>query len=275
MVNMLKKRQQRQTGSVLTIFAIATFSLQILVLLLFILQGIKIRQLSLREPPNFVEMIDGKTVAAIDNLERDPEAITQFVSKAMIAMFNWSGKLPPQTVEEVAAPKPDKGIPVRTLKGGSRSVTTSTWVASFAISEDFRKGLLSTIAELTPPEVFSDNPSQIITAQLVIKRLYPPEKIAPGKWRIGMVADLIQTKKEGDRRKVTPFNKDLLVRAVDFFPYPLAENSTDLQKAIYSTRADRLEIYEIRNLCLLDVYNSQEDKTSQCLGRRPGGSFIR
>ncbi|MBU7585996.1 MAG: hypothetical protein KAF91_24500 [Nostoc sp. TH1S01] len=275
MVNLLKKRQAKQTGSVLTIFAIATFSLQILVLILFIIQGLNIRQLSLRKPPNFVQMIDGKTPTATDELERDTETINRFVSKTMTAMFNWSGTLPPQTIEEVAKPKPDPGIQVRTLKGGNRNVTTSTWIASFAISEDFRKGLLSAIAELTPPEVFANNPSQSITAQLVIKRLYPPQKIAPGKWRVGMVADLVQTKRSDNRRKVTAFNKDLLVRAVDYFPYPLADNSTDLQKSIYSTRTDKLEIYEIRNLCLIDEYSSPEEKTNQCLNNRPRSSFIR
>jgi hypothetical protein len=275
MVNLLKKRQQKATGSVLTTFAIATFSLQILVLLLFIIQGLNIRQLSLRKPPNFVQMIDGQSVGAIDDLERDPETIRRFISKTMVAMFNWSGNLPPQSIEEVAKPKPDRGIQVRTLKGGNRNVTTSTWIASFAVSEDFRKGLLSAIAELTPPEVFANNASQNITGQLIIKRLYPPEKIGPGKWRVGMVADLIQTKRSDNRRRVTPFNKDLLVRAIDYYPYPLSKNSTDLQKAIYNTRTDKLEIYEIRNLCLLDEYGTQQDKTTQCLNRRPSSSFLR
>ncbi|MBD2436116.1 hypothetical protein [Nostoc sp. FACHB-110] len=275
MVNLLKKRQQKPTSSVLTIFAIATFSLQILVLLLFIIQGLNIRQLSLRKPPNFVQLIDGQSVGEIDDLARDPETIRRFVSKTMVAMFNWSGNLPPQSIEEVAKPKSDSGIPVRTVQGGNRSVTTSTWIASFAVAEDFRKGLLSAIAELTPPEVFTNNSSQSITGQLIIKRLYPPEKIGPGKWRIGMVADLIQTKRSDNRRRVTPFNKDLLVRAVDYFPYPLSENSTDLQKAIYNTRADKLEIYEIRNLCLLDEYGNQTNQTIQCLNRKPSGNFLR
>ncbi|MDP5337514.1 MAG: hypothetical protein NWQ28_02935, partial [Nodularia sp. (in: cyanobacteria)] len=248
MTNLLQKR--KPTRNVLTIFAIATFSLHLLVLFLFILQGLKIRQLSLRKPPNFVQMIDGQPVAAVDDLARDPEAIRQFISKTMIAMFNWSGTLPPQTIEAAAKPQPDPGIQVRTLAGGSQKVTTSSWVASFAISEDFRKGFLSAIAQMTPPEVFSNNPSQVISAELLIQRIYPPEQIAPGKWRVGMVADLIQKKQDDDRKIVTPFNKDFLVRAVDYFPYPLANNTTNIQKAIYSNRADKLEIYEIRNLCL-------------------------
>ncbi|MEH2164737.1 MAG: hypothetical protein V7K38_27700 [Nostoc sp.] len=272
MVRLLEKRQR--TGSVLTVFAIATFSLHILVLLFFIFQGINIRQLSLRKPPNFVQLIDGKTVANIDDLEREPEAIRRFTSKTMISMFSWSGTLPAQTIEEVANPKADLGIPIRTLQGGSQKITTSTWIASFGLSEDFRKGFLSTVAEMTPPEVFSENPTLVMTSQLVIKRIYPPKKIAPGKWRVGMVADLIQKKRIGDTKLITPFNKDLLVRATDYFANPQADNSTILQKAIYSARADKLEIYEIRSLCLLDNYNNlNEESLKQCANR--GSNFIR
>ncbi|MBW4554795.1 MAG: hypothetical protein KME59_02435 [Trichormus sp. ATA11-4-KO1] len=273
MVNLLKKRQQ--TGSILTTFAIATFSLHLLVLFVFILQGLNIRQLSLRKPPNFVQMIDGQSLAATDDLARDPEAIRQFISKTMTSMFNWSGTLPPQTIEAAAKPQPDPGIMVRTPEGGSQKVTTTSWVASFAFSEDFRKGFLSAIAQMTPPEVFSSNPSQAMSAELIVKRVYPPEEIAPGKWRVGMVADLIQKRQDDDRRTVTPFNKDLLVRAVDYYPYPLADTSTDIQKAIYSNRTDKLEIYEIRNLCLLDDYsNLSEDKSNPCNGQT-SSSFIR
>ena len=273
MTNLLQKR--KPTANVLTIFAIATFSLHLLVLFLFILQGLNIRQLSLRKPPNFVQMLDGEPIAAVDNLAREPEAIRQFISKTMTAMFNWSGTLPPQTIEAAAKPQPDPGIQVRTPQGGSQRVTTSSWVASFAISEDFRKGFLSAIAQMTPPEVFSNNPSQVITAELAIQRVYPPEQIAPGQWRVGMVANLIQKKQDDERKIVTPFNKDFLVRAVDYFPYPLANNTTDIQKAIYSNRAAKLEIYEIRDLCLLDNYsNISENKSNPCVTPSNSGSFL-
>ncbi|MEH2142093.1 hypothetical protein [Nostoc sp.] len=273
MVSLLEKRQR--TASVLTIFAIATFSLHILVLLLFIFQGLNIRQLSLRKPPNFVQLIDGKPVTNIDDLAREPEAIRQFISKTMISMFSWSGTLPPQTIEEVANPKSDLGILIRTPQGGSQKISTSSWIASFALSEDFRKGFLSTVAEMTPPEVFSENPSLVMTSQLVIKRVYPPKQIAPGKWRVGMVADLIQKNQVGGAKLITPFNKDFLVRAADYFGNP-PNNGTDLQKAIYSVRADRLEIYEIRNLCLLDGYNNlNEDKLKQCGSGQTSDSFIK
>ncbi|ACC82635.1 hypothetical protein [Nostoc punctiforme] len=274
MVRLLEKRQR--TGSVLTIFAIASFSLHVLVLLLFIFQGLNIRQLSLRKPPNFVQLIDGKPVGNIDDLAREPEAIRRFISKTMISMFTWSGTLPPQNIEEVANPKSDLGILIRTSQGSSQKISTSTWIASFALSEDFRKGFLSTVAEMTPPEVFSENPNQVMTSQLIIKRVYPPKQIAPGKWRVGMVADLIQKNRVGGEKLVTPFNKDFLVRAVDYFGNPQADNGTDLQKAIYSVRTDKLEIYEIRNLCLLDGYNNlNEDNLKQCGARQTSDSFIK
>ncbi len=273
MVRLLEKKQR--TISLLTVFAIATFGLHLLTLILLIYQGINIRQLSIQKPPSFVQLVDGKNVDITDNLSREPEVIRQFVSKAMTSMFNWSGKLPPQSIEDISQPKPDPGILIQTSLGSSQRISTTSWIASFALSEDFRKGFLSKIAEITPPDVFYNNPKQVITGQLVIKRIYPPQKTAPGEWRVGMVADLVQKKQADNRTIVTAFNKDLLVRSVDYFPYPQANISTDIQKAIYSTRADKLEIYEIRNLCLIDEYNNlNQDKFTVC-GSKKSNSFVK
>ncbi|MDJ0735801.1 MAG: hypothetical protein QNJ47_17350 [Nostocaceae cyanobacterium] len=267
--------QKKRTGSVLTTFAIATFGLHVLTLFLLIIQGLNIRNINVRKSPTFVQLINGQPVNVTDDLQREPEAIRQFVSNTMISMFDWSGNLPAANIEQVAEPKIDPGISITIPKKGGKKVTTSSWIASFALSEDFRKGFLTTIAEMTPPEIFSLNSKQAMTAQLRIKRVYPPEKIAPGEWRVGMVADLIQKKRSDDRKVITPFNKDFLVRAVDTFPYPLPEKMTDQQKAIYNMRAERLEIFEMRNLCLLD--KSGENYQSQINPCNPGssGSFIR
>jgi hypothetical protein len=276
MTNLIsKKNQKKPTSNILTVFAIATFSLHLLVLFLFILQGLNIRQLSLRKPPNFVQMIDGKIPSKTDELARDSEEIRQFVSKTMISIFNWSGTLPINNIETAGKAQPDPGITVRTLQGGNGKVTTSSWVAGFAISEDFRKGFLSAIAQMTPAEVFSNNPSQAMSAELVIKRIYPPTQIEPGKWRVGMVADIIQEKRADNKRIVTPFNKDILVRTVDYYPYLLPELSTDIQKAIYSNRAQKLEIYEIRTLCLIDKYSNLNEQQSNPCDNTNYDSFIR
>ena len=257
MVQILKRK--KRVVNVLAIFAIATFSLHLLTLFILILQGLSIRQLSVQKSPTFVQLVDGKRVDTTDNLGREPQAIRRFVSKTMISMFNWSGNLPPQNIEQASKPLPDSGILVQTPSRGVQRVATSSWLASFALAEDFRKGFLSQIADMTPPEIFSDNPERKMSTKLSIVQIYPSEKIAPDKWRVGMVANLIQTKGNDNRKVVIPFNKDIIVQAIDSFEHPLPQQMTDLQQAIYSVRVDSLEIYEIRDLCLTDEY----DKTAE------------
>ncbi|MDJ0799979.1 MAG: hypothetical protein QNJ51_24760 [Calothrix sp. MO_167.B12] len=268
--------KKKRTVNTLTTLAIAAFGLHLLTLILLVFQGLTIRQLNARKPPTFVQLVDGQLVNKLDNLTREPEKIRQFVSKTMMSMFDWSGKLPPQTVEQVSQPQTDGGILIRTTNGSSKRVATSSWLASFALSEDFRQGFLSTIAEMTPTEVFSSNARQAISAKLAIKRVDPPQQIAPGEWRVSMVADLIQKKRSDDTKVIVPFNKDLLVRAIDTFDYPLPQRATNLQKAIYSVRTDKLEIYEMRDLCLVDKYEGlPTNQLSSCNNRRTSGNFIR
>jgi hypothetical protein len=275
MVRLLEKKQ-RSINS-LTIFAIAAFGLHFFVLLFLVIQGIKIRQLSQRQPSNFVQLIDGKKVTVKDDLDRDPAAIKQFVTKTMILMFNWSGKLSSDTISDRAVALRDRGILISTPQAGNNKVTTSSWIASFALSEDFRRGFLREIATITPPEVFIDDDQQGLSGELIIKRIDLPKKIVPGKWRVGLVANLIQ-KKRGDGTKIiTPFNKDLLVRATDYFSYPLPDNITDLQGAIYAIRSSKMEIYEIRDLCLIENYNnnSHQERLNSCTNSQDTDSFIK
>ncbi|PLZ81569.1 hypothetical protein CBP16_09775, partial [Fischerella thermalis WC217] len=72
MVRLLEKKQR--TVNLLTTFAIATLGLQILALLFLTFQGLKIRQLSLRKPAAFVQLIAGQPITVNDDLVRDPEA---------------------------------------------------------------------------------------------------------------------------------------------------------------------------------------------------------
>lgn len=266
MVRFLEKRKRK--GNLLVTIAVVTFGLHLLTLLILIIQGLTIRQLSVQETPSFVQLVDGKPVNNNSGLQRKSEVISEFVSKTMISMFNWSGKLPAQNINQATNPKQDLGIPIKTPQGGSKKVTTSSWISSFAFSEDFRKGFLATVAELTPPEVFLSNSEQVISAELNITRIYPPQQIESGKWRVGMVANLIQ-RRGNEKEIITPFNKDIFVQAVDTFDYPITENLTDLQQAIYATRSDKLEIYEIRDLCLTDQYdNLATDGFNRCQNGR-------
>lgn len=261
-------QEKKTTVNFLTIFIIATLSLNFVSLIFLLFQGLTIRNVVNKKPPNLVQLTDN-TISGTDNLERDPEVIRQFVSKTMAATFNWSGALPPVTIDDATRPKPDMGIPIKTQQGLKR-VATSSWIASFALSEDFRQGFLEKIADMTPPEVFSNN-NQVIESQLAIQRVYPPQQIAPGKWRVGMVANIVQTRRIDNKKILTPFNKDFLVQAIDSFNYPLKKDITDLQKAIYSVRNSKLEIYEISDLCL----TSSNDASNSCGNNLNTGNFTR
>ena len=266
-------QQKKKSISLLSLLAIAGLALHALALLILIIQGIRIRQLSLRQPANFVQLIAGQRPQSEDPLLREPESIRQFVNQTMTLMFNWSGMLPAQSLEEVDKPQRDQGLFIPTPQGGNQKISTNSWVASFALSEDFRKGFLKEIAAMTPPEVFASSPAQKMSAQLQIKRIDPPQSIGTGKWRVGIVADLIQTRQSNGQKLIVPFNKDLLVRAIDYFPYSSPRDLTDLQKAIYNMRIDQLEIYEIRNLCLLDNNSRQSGEVGSC--QSPSEGFLR
>jgi hypothetical protein len=275
MVRLLEKKQ-RSINS-LTIFAIAAFGLHFFVLLFLVIQGINIRQLSQRKPSNFVQLIDGKKVTVKDDLDRDPAAIKQFVTKTMTLMFNWSGKLSSDTISDRAIALRDRGILISTPQAGNNKVTTSSWIASFALSEDFRRGFLREIATITPPEVFIEDDKQGLSGELIVKRIDLPKKIVPGKWRVGLVANLIQKKREDGTKIITPFNKDVLVRATDYFSYPLPDKITDLQGAIYAIRSSKMEIYEIRDLCLIENYNnnSHRERLNSCTNSQNTDNFIK
>lgn len=270
MARLLKER--KTTTDILTIFVVTTFSLHLITLFFLVLQGMTIHKLSNRKPPNLVQLVDGKPVALANNLEREPEEIRSFISKTMSAMFDWSGTLPPETIEQVTNPQPDRGISIKTSQGYIKKVTTSSWVASFALSPDFREGFLALIADMTPAEIFSYNNNQTIQARLIIQRVYPPQQIAPGQWKVGMVANIVQFRPGDNRKILTPFNKDFLVRAVDSFEHPLPDEITNLQKAVYRIRADKLEIYEIVDLCLTDT---SVNKSSRCGDNLNSGSFTK
>lgn len=269
--------KQKPQFNLLQLCGVITLAINLFTLLAIVYQGLIIRNITNQKPPTFIEVNSTEVnnlklnqIKSSNNpitiqkniLEREPEAIRQFVSTTMIGLFNWTGNLPPQTIEEATNPQPDLGINVRTPQGYNKRIASSSWVASFALSKDFRQDFLAQIADMTPADIFSRNQNQKITAQLIIKRVYPPEQIAEGNWRIGMVADIVQQRSD-KQRLITPFNKDFLVRAVEAFEYPLKQQLTPRQQAVYKLRSQKLEIYEITDLCLNDVSNRCQNISSQ------------
>jgi hypothetical protein len=232
------------TGDTLALFTVGTFGLHIITFFVLFLLYSSYSQLSKKAPPSLVQLEMGKSikVAPIGSLERTPQVILHFVSDTMTLMMNWSGTLPPTTVEEATKPKPDPGIDVRSLNNGRGKVTFSAWQASHALSEDFRKEFLQIIAEITPPGVFKGT-TQVVLVPLSIQ---PPIKIAEGKWKIKMVANLTIFDQGNNLGEVIPFNKEIFVQAVE--APELSTTIDGLAAAIYQVRASGLEIYAIRDL---------------------------
>lgn len=232
------------TGDVLGLFTIGTLALHIISFFVLLLLYGSYSKLNKKPPPSLVQLETGKSirVAAIASSERTPQIVKSFVSDTMLLMMNWSGTLTPESVSEAAEPKPDPGVDI--IQGGGKQgrVTSGAWQASMALSSDFRKEFLKTLASITPTGVFSGR-TQVVLVPLSIQ---PPVKIASGKWKIKMIANLTIFQPNNNLGEVIPFNKEIFVQAVEA-PKPIA-NIAGLAAIIYQIRSSGLEIYAIRDL---------------------------
>ena len=89
------------TGDTLALFAVGTFGLHLITFFLLILLYGSYSQLNKKPPPSLVQLETGKgiKVTPLGNSERTPQVISRFVSDTMTLMMNWSGSLPPTTIE--------------------------------------------------------------------------------------------------------------------------------------------------------------------------------
>ncbi len=231
-------------GDTLALFAVGTFGLHILTFLILLVLYGSYSQLSKKAPPSLVQLSTGKSikVAPIGSLERTPQVVLRFVADTMTLMMNWSGTLPPTTVEEATKPKGDPGIDINSLGKGRGKVASAAWQASHALSEDFRKEFLQKVADITPSGVFKGT-TQVVLVPLSIQ---PPIKIAEGKWKVKMIANLTIFDQGNNLGEVIPFNKEIFVQAVEAPEYPAQING--LAAVIYQVRSSGLEIYAIRDL---------------------------
>ncbi|MGB3656263.1 MAG: hypothetical protein WBA41_34315, partial [Rivularia sp. (in: cyanobacteria)] len=158
------------TGDTLALFAVGTFGIHLITFFLLILLIGSYSQLNKKPPPSLVQLETGKGIklAPLGNVERTPQVVSRFVSDTMTLMMNWSGNLPPTTIEENAKPIKDKGVNIgeRGLRGSK--VTSGAWQASYALSEDFRKDFLKKLASITPQGVFKGT-TQVVLIPLSIQ----------------------------------------------------------------------------------------------------------
>lgn len=242
-------RQQTKfsTGDALAMFAIGTLGLHLVTLFLLVLLYGSYSKLSKKEPPSLVQLQDGKAITAIPigSRDRTGQVVTRFVSDTMVLMMNASGTLPATTLEEARQPKPDPGIEISSMSNDRKArgkVTSAAWQASTTLSEDFRKEFLKLLANTTPPGVFKGTTQMVLTPL----SLQPPVKIAEGKWKVKMVANLTVFDRGNNLGEIIPFNKEIFVQAVEAPDPPV--QMTGLAAIVYGMRSSGLEIYAIRDL---------------------------
>ena len=193
-----------------------------------------------KDVPTLVQLQGGQSalVEPAESRFRSNEVIESFVEESMSQLFTWN------TVSQNSDGSrelSDKGVSV----GDGQKVPTRTWQASFSLSNDFRETFMQEMARSLIPAGVLTGEAQ---SALLVESLAEPRPLGNGLWELDMVAFIVIFDGRNPQGKATPFNKTLVVRAVEPSIDPLPEETTPIQKAVYQTRAKGLEIYEIYEL---------------------------
>jgi hypothetical protein len=207
-------KSENKKSSILPLFAVATFGLHLLTLLVLFFHWSMLQQLQRRlTPQSLVQLADGRAITVDPklNLERDPQTIRRFVGETMTLMLTWSQQQQPKTVWEVS---------------------------SELIANELQPKLQS---EISPTENLSRGTENV----LVIQRISQPTKIENGKWKVEMFANQIIFTNSDRLGKSVSFNKQILVRAIDEQAASLPNSPQPLNLAAYRLGEARLKIYNI------------------------------
>ncbi len=213
---------QKQEKKILLLLAIGTFGLNLLFLLLLFFHGAMLQQLTQQlTPRSLIEMIDGRVIEADPetSTERQSETIRRFVGETMTLMLTSSPKL---TFNEVwqnssslfnprSGPKFEDEFARLNQAGQIRGVKNSENV-------------------------------------LIIERISQPVAMATGRWKVLIIANELTFNGSNLLGKSTPFNREVIVGAIDKQTMILPDKPNPLQVAIYKLGEARLEIYNICNL---------------------------
>ena len=210
----------------LTAFSCLTF-------LFMLFLSFRVNQLAARKT-TFVQMVNGETmvVSEQDYLHRHPEVVKEVVRSWANLTFNWDGVIP-------GTKELDKG---RNIGNGKR-VTTNTYFGSFLIQpgpQGFRQAALQALAEITPARVFSGQ----VRSKIIIAYLSAPRQTRIGEWEVDMVATRVLVNLPGGADEEIPFNRTLMLKAVDI-PAPPASDASALEQQLYEIRKAGLEITKI------------------------------
>jgi hypothetical protein len=204
-----------------------------------------------RKPaPSLVQLSDGQAikVRAIGSTDRSLEVVQNFTTESLIMLMSWTNELPAIKGQAKAE---DQGFLVKT-KTGEKLLTLGTFQASFVFSDQLRDEIVKILAEMTPPEVFKGT----IKTTLKFQHVTIPTPIEQGKWRVSVVGTLLQYQPgRGDTVKI-PFNKEIIVQAIDTPALPAGGKfSNELEAVVYNIRQAGLEIVAMKDI---ETNNSQK-----------------
>ena len=234
---------QASKKNILPLFVLGSSLLNVIIFVQLCLNNIWVARLAQKPPPALVQLVGGRTitVAPTDSLSREPENIKRFVRETMTLMFSWSGNLTTGNEKPATETIRDPGV---RIKNSRNRVTTPSWTASFALSQNFRAAFLNELAELTPQSIWRSNTAVF----LLIDRIGDPKEIAPGRWKVKLVSNLMTFENSDPVGKAIPFNKEIYLRAVTPSLSPVPKSASEYQKTAYRIREAGLEIYKITSL---------------------------
>jgi hypothetical protein len=241
-------RLQTAKGSknLVAMFALASIGFSALTLILQIVVMGNVINIARKPAPSLVQLSDGQAikVQAIGNQDRSPEVVQHFVTDSLIMLMSWTNELPGGSDDKKIT---DAGALVK-LKDNERRITSPAFQASFTFSEELRTELVKILAEMTPDGVFKGEVKTALKFQHVTLPT-PVDKDQSGKWKINVVATLLQYQQgRADTVKI-PFNKEIIVQAIDTPSLPKAGKfSNELESLVYSIRQAGLEIISMKDI---------------------------
>ncbi|WP_013325728.1 hypothetical protein [Gloeothece verrucosa] len=204
-------------------------------------------KLATKPPPTLVQLSNGEsiTVKGIGNNDRTDESIQKFVRDILSLTFTWTGTLPTTDPKAQGNYQKDAGVSIK-IPGqpSERKITTAAWEASFAFELHFREEFLKLLAELVPKSVFTSD-TQMAFIPVYISS---PQLVAPGKWKVVILSNLMMIKNGEKMGEFLPFNKEIYVRAVvppNYSFLPPDNLSLSLAQQVINMRQGGLEIYAI------------------------------
>lgn len=220
-------QSENQKKNILFLFALGTFGLNFIILLLLFFHETMLQQLSQQlAPQSLIELADGRVITADPetNLERQPETIRRFVGETMTLMLTFSSRQPQN---EILA------------------------ISSALLMDRFKPKFQTEMMKLNQKNQIASN-NRSTESVLIIERISQPIKIGVGEWKVEIRANQLIFSGSDLLGKSIPFNRQILVRAIANNPLALPDNPLPWHLATFRLGEARLEIY---NMCDLQQKN--------------------